>query len=79
MSYQVTREDIEAVIVDEKYHHFAGTSATVCMLVLANGHKVFGNSVCRDVADFDERRGRQKARDNAKNKIWSLEAYARRY
>lgn len=75
----VTNDDIEAVIVNERYHLFHGTTATVCMLTLANGHKVFGNSVCRDASEFDEKKGRKRARDNAKSKIWNLEAYARRY
>lgn len=68
-------EDIDAVIVDEKYHVFEGTTLTVCCLTLRNGFTVTGESAAASAENFDEEIGRKIARENARNKIWMLEGY----
>lgn len=68
-------EDIDAAIVDEKYHVFDGTTLTVCCLTLRNGYTVVGESAAASPDNFDKEIGRKIARENARNKIWALEGY----
>lgn len=68
-------EDIDAVIVAEDYHVFPGTTMTVCCLTLKNGFCVIGESAAASPANFNEQLGRDIARRNARDKIWSLEGY----
>lgn len=71
---RLTENDINSVIVGEEYHVFDGI-LTICCLTLVNGYLVTGESACVSKATFNEERGRNIARDNAKQKIWSLEGY----
>ena len=48
---------------------------TFCVLVLANGFTVTGESACASPENFDAEIGRKIARQNAVNKIWLLEGY----
>ncbi|HFF1620518.1 TPA: Gp49 family protein [Yersinia enterocolitica] len=48
---------------------------TFCVLVLANGFTVTGESACASPDNFDAEIGRKIARQNAANKIWLLEGY----
>jgi hypothetical protein len=66
---------IDATIVSEQYHVFAGTTLTVCALTLRNGYIVTGESAAASPENFDQAIGRKIARDNARNKIWALEGY----
>lgn len=75
---RVTPDHVEGVIVSEQYHVFPGTTFTSCLLTLANGFTVHGESACASPENFDAELGRKIARDNAKNKIWMLEGYALR-
>lgn len=68
-------DDIDAVISSEQYHVFSGTTLTVCALTLRNGYIVTGESAAASPENFDKDIGRKIARDNARNKIWSLEGY----
>lgn len=77
----VTKDSIEAEIVGEMYirpqdpaGNYVGT-LMICVLTLANGFTVTGESACADPANFDEQIGQTIARANAFNKIWSLEGY----
>lgn len=72
---RVTPERLEEVIVSEQYHVFPNTTFTACLLTLANGYTVIGESACASPENFDAALGRRIARDNAKNKIWALEGY----
>lgn len=72
---RVTPEKIEAVISSEQYHVFDGTTFTACLLTLKNGYTVIGESACASPENFDAALGRKIARNNATNKIWSLEGY----
>jgi hypothetical protein len=51
---------------------------TFCVLTLANGYMVTGESACASPGNFDEAKGRRIARENARQKIWQLEGYALR-
>jgi hypothetical protein len=66
---------IDAAIIGEDYHVFAGTTMTVCALKLRNGFVVIGESAAASPENFDVAIGRKIARDNARNKIWVLEGY----
>ena len=72
---RLTPEAIDRVIVSEQYHVFPGTSFTACLLTLANGYTVSGESACVSPKNFDAAIGRKIARENARNKIWQLEGY----
>lgn len=49
---------------------------TICVLVLANGFTVTGESACVSAENFDAEIGRKVARKNAVEKIWPLMGYA---
>lgn len=66
---------IDATIVGEDYYVFPGTTMTICALKLRNGFVVTGESAAASPENFDRDIGRKIARDNARNKIWSLEGY----
>lgn len=49
---------------------------TFCVLVLANGFTITGESACVSPDNFDAELGRKIAREHAVEKIWPLEGYA---
>jgi hypothetical protein len=75
MSDRIEPDKIEEVIVSEAYHVFPGTTFTACLLTLENGYNVIGESACVEAMNFNAKTGREIARKNATNKIWSLEGY----
>lgn len=72
---RVTPEHLENVIVSEQFYVFPNTTFTACLLTLANGYTVMGESACASPENFNAELGRKIARENAKNKIWQLEGY----
>ena len=72
---RVTPQQIDEQIVGEQYHVFEGTTVTVCLLHLRNGFTVTGESACASPENFDPKVGRDIAKRNARDKIWSLEGY----
>ena len=72
---RLTPDMIDAAIIGEDYHVFAGTTLTVCALTLRNGFTVTGESAAASPENFDAEIGRKIARDNARQKIWALEGY----
>ena len=72
---RITPEYLESVIVSEQYHVFPNTTFTACLLTLANGYHVPGESACASPENFNAELGRKIAREHAKNKIWALEGY----
>ncbi|MEN2747092.1 Gp49 family protein [Sphingomonas sp. T9W2] len=71
---KVTPERISEVIVGEAYHRLTET-LTVCVLTLANGFTVTGESACASPANYDETIGNALARKQAESKVWGLEGY----
>lgn len=67
--------DIEESIIKEQYHHFEGTTMTVCCLTLRNGFHVTGESACIHPVDFNAELGRKYAKDMAFKKAFDHEAY----
>lgn len=49
---------------------------TLCILVLANGFTVTGQSACADPAMFSKAIGEKLAYADAENKVWALMGYA---
>lgn len=72
---RLTPEKIQDTIKYEYYHVVPGTTMTICVLTLQNGFQVTGESAAVSLENFDEEIGRKIARDNAVDKIWSLEGY----
>ena len=72
---RITPNDIDGKIVAEAYHHFPGTTMTVCCLTLVNGYTVCGQSAAASPENFDHEVGRKVARADARDKIWQLEGY----
>ncbi|HUY05027.1 MAG TPA: Gp49 family protein [Rhodocyclaceae bacterium] len=69
---RVTPAQVDAEILSERYHCFAGTTVTVCLLVLRNGFSVIGESAAASPENFDTEIGRKIAREDARRKIWPL-------
>lgn len=71
---RLTPAAVDAAIAGEEYAVFSGR-LTVCVLTLANGFLVTGESSCVDAANFDAELGKKLARQKARDKIWELEGY----
>ena len=72
---RVTSTLIDEVIVEEAYYLFPGTTTIVCRLSLRNGFSIIGEAAAVSLENFDEEICRKLARENARKKIWVLEAY----
>ena len=71
---RVTPAMIESKIAKAEFFRLTGT-LTVCVLTLANGFTVTGESACASPENFNEEVGNKIARENAVQKIWPLEGY----
>jgi hypothetical protein len=71
----VRTEDVDAEILADQYHHFDGTTVTVCVVTLANGFTVVGKSACANPDNFDETLGRTLAYQDATQQIYALLAF----
>jgi hypothetical protein len=74
---RITPDRIAAAIVAAAYHRLTPT-LTVCVLELANGFTVTGESACASPANYNEELGNSIARKQAEQKIWALEGYVLR-
>lgn len=63
---------IESSIKDVYFHIAPNTTLTFCVLTLKNGFQVTGESAAASLENFDKEIGEKIAKENAKNKIWSL-------
>lgn len=72
---RITPEHIDSMIEREDYHVFPSTTVTVCLLQLKNGFCVTGESAAASPDNFNVQIGKDIARRNARDKIWSLEGY----
>ena len=75
-TFRLTDADIDALIHEEAYHVFPGTTVTVCCLTTKNGFSVVGESACLSLNNFDREIGQNITRNNAREKLWALEGYA---
>jgi hypothetical protein len=75
-TFRLTDRDIDALIHDEAYYVFPGTTVTVCCITTKNGFSVVGESACLSLNNFDREIGQKIARENAREKLWALEGYA---
>ena len=66
---------IDETILTEQYYVFPGTVMTVCCLTLQNGFNVVGTSAPASPENFNEAKGREIAKDKAREQIWALEGY----
>lgn len=72
---KVTKEHIEARIVDTAYMVLPDSTVTICNLTLENGFSVRGESACVDPRNFNLQIGREIAYRDAFEKLWQLEGY----
>jgi hypothetical protein len=91
---RITESDVEAAIVSEhsfSAYDAAVMAApdlrpvpeqlgllTICVLVLANGFTVTGESACVSAANYDPDIDRRLAAEDARSKVWRLLGYALR-
>ena len=61
--------------VDPIPNHPSLNLLTICVITLANGFVVTGESACASPENFDEEVGHKIARQNAVAKIWPLMGY----
>lgn len=71
----VRTEDVEAEILTWQYHHFEGTTVTVCVITLKNGFTAVGKSACANPDNFKKSLGETLALDDAKQQIYALLAF----
>jgi hypothetical protein len=72
----VTMDHLESLVVEEEYlRPESAPTLTICVLKVANGFSVRGESACADPAAYDEAKGREFARRDAIQKLWPLEGY----
>ena len=69
---KVTPQMVDGSIVIKRFHHFEGTTVTVCLLTLYNGFTVVGQSACAEPANFNPELGQRLAEDDARDKIWAF-------
>lgn len=70
----LTPEDIEAAVVEERFHVFPDTTVTVCLLTHTSGAKAIGyNYGAIDPSRQDWEMGKKEARKKALETIWELE------
>ena len=72
---RLTPELIDSVIVNAVYAVLPSGKGMVCELLLKNGFIVRGESSCVSIANFDVEIGKQISMEEARSKIWQLEAY----
>ncbi|MDQ2823595.1 MAG: Gp49 family protein [Pseudomonadota bacterium] len=76
---KLTPQHIEAQIAATRYisrDTYEGLSTlTICVLEMANGTKIVGQSACLDESTFDPTIGKELARADAVRQVWQLEGY----
>lgn len=72
---RLTPDLIDSVITKTEYWNPEETTLTVCVITLANGTHVVGESACVSLSNFDAEIGKKIAYENARSKVWALEGY----
>lgn len=67
---RVTEQDIKDFIIGEQYTVIG--CMTICVLTLANGTQVLGESSCASPANYNQEIGQRLAKDAATKKVWPL-------
>ncbi len=71
----ITPQHIESLIKTVQYHHFHGTTATVCCITTHSSFTVTGTSFALNSENFKKKLGQKNAREKALEKLWDAEAY----
>lgn len=74
---RVTLDSMEAKVASENYTVIDGL-LTICVIKMANGFYVVGESAPASPANFNADLGKKFARENAIRNLWKLEGYALR-
>lgn len=69
---------VEELIETESFHHFPGTTITVCAVKLCNGQQIVAHVIGADTTEFDLKEGQEKAAFVARRRIAGLESYVER-
>lgn len=72
----INDEFVDSLIKEEHFWIVPGTTTTICAIVLKNGFVVLGESACVDERNFKREMGEKLAFSKARDKIFSLAAYA---
>ena len=72
----INDELVDGLIKEEHFWIVPGTTTTICAIVLKNGFVVLGASACVDARNFKREMGEKIAFSKARDKIFSLAAYA---
>lgn len=73
MNNSLTFDGIINKIKSVEYQQFE--RYTLAILTLENGFKVFGQSACVSMENYNQEKGESTAHTNAVSKIWELEGY----
>ena len=69
---RVTKEEVDAAIIQQDFTVLPDGRTTVCTMTLDNGFTVRGESSCVFIENFDEGIGRSVASKNAENEVWKF-------
>lgn len=72
---KLTKEALEALIIEEHYLRPGNGTLTICVLTVKGGTTVLGESNVLNPNNFDADIGKKMAREDAIDKMWSLEGY----
>jgi len=72
---KITPEHVNSCIEHSQFHRFKGTTTTICCITLKNGHTVVGQYAFADPEEFNSDLGQRLAYNDARSKIYALEAY----
>ena len=72
---RITINDVNKCIIDETYTVLPSGRTMICELTLRNGFTVRGESSCVSIENFNYELGQKISKDDARNKVWMLEAY----
>lgn len=67
---RLTPNLINSLVKSVDYHHFPGTTTTVCCITLINGDTTTGTSGCVSPENFNAESGKKAAFEQARDKIW---------
>lgn len=67
---RLTPSLINSLVKSVDYHHFPGTTTTVCCITLINGDTTIGTSGCVSPENFNAESGQKAAFEQARDKIW---------